>query len=224
MSISSNIQVLKTKIKDIAEKIDRNPEEIQVVAASKYANASQIKETFDAGVRIFGENRVQNLLEKQEQLKDLPIRWHFIGNLQTNKVKKVVGKVELIQSVGSLKLAHEINKRALNVSIVQPILMQVNISMEESKSGVKPSESLQIAKDIANLEGIKLKGLMSIAPFAEDEEILVEHFSLSKKIFDDIHRELGRGFDLLSMGMSNDYELALAYGSNMVRIGSAIFA
>ncbi len=224
MSISSNIKILKTKIKDIAKKADRDSGEIQIVVASKYANASQIKNAFDAGVSVFGENRVQELLEKQEQLRDLPIKWHFIGNLQTNKVKKVVGKVELIQSVDSLKLAHEINKRALNASIVQPVLMQVNTSREESKSGVEPSKSLQIAKEIANLDGIDLKGLMGIAPLTDDEEILRRHFSSSKKIFVEIQTELGHGFKWVSMGMSNDFELAIACGSNMLRLGSAIFA
>ena len=223
MSISSNIQTLRTKIKDIAQKADRDPEKIQIVVASKYANASQVKDAFDAGVRVFGENRVQDLLEKQEQLKDLSIRWHFIGNLQTNKVKKVVGKVELIQSVDSLKLAQEINKRALNASIVQPVLMQVNASREESKGGVEPSKSLQIAQEIANLDGIDLKGLMGIAPLTDDKEILKRHFSLSKKIFAEIQTELGHGFRWLSMGMSNDFELGIVCGSNMLRIGSAIF-
>ena len=224
MSIQSNIQTLKTKIKHISKKANRDSEEIQIVVASKYANASQIKNAFDAGVSVFGENRVQELLEKQEQLRDLPIKWHFIGNLQTNKVKKVVGKVELIQSVDSLKLAHEINKRALNASIVQSVLMQVNTSREESKSGVEPSKSLQIAKEIANLDGIDLKGLMGIAPLTDDEEILRRHFSLSKKIFVEIQTELGHGFKWVSMGMSNDFELAIACGSNMLRLGSAIFA
>lgn len=213
ISIKENVRRVKSKI----------PGNVKIVAASKYATAEQIKEAHEAGLKIFGENRVQDLLQKQEVLSDLPLEWHFIGHLQTNKVKKIIGRVALLHSVDSLKLADEISKCSIEIHKKQPILMQVNISLEATKGGFKPSESLQIARQIANLEGIELVGLMSIAPFTSEKDVLEKHFAQAKRLFNTIKSDLVPGFKWLSMGMSNDFETAIRYGANLLRLGSIIF-
>ncbi len=213
ISIKSNIESIKQKISC----------HVQIVAASKYADSSQIKEAYGAGIEIFGENRVQDLLQKQKELPDLPVEWHFIGHLQTNKVNKIVGKVGLIHSVDSLDLAQKISKRAQHLGIEQLILMQVNISSEPTKSGFEPDKSLQMAKKIAMLKGISLAGLMTMAPNVSEAKIVDDHFNLARQKFDKIKAEIGEGFKWLSMGMSNDFELAIKHGANMLRLGSVIF-
>lgn len=223
MAISRNIETLQKRILTVCKSVGRNPQEIKIVAASKYANIEQVKEACRAGIQFFGENKVQDLLLKQEVLKDLPIKWHFIGRLQSNKVSKLVGKVVLIHSVDSAKLAQQINKIAQKANIKQEILLQVNISEEQSKGGFKASESLQKLTEIGKLEAIEVKGLMTIAPLTTEEKILSDHFSESKNLFDRLRNELGPGFEWLSMGMSNDFEMALRYGANMLRLGSVIF-
>jgi len=213
MSIARNTEIILKKI----------PEGVKIIAASKYAAAGQIKEAYEAGLKAFGENRVQDLLQKQAALSDLPLEWHFIGHLQTNKVKKVVGRIELIHSVDSLKLAVEVSERAFEIRKKQPVLMQVNISLEPTKGGFGPSESLQIARRIANLKGIQLAGLMTIAPFTSEKDVLEKHFAQAKELFDSVQRDLGPGFKWLSMGMSNDFEIAIRHGANLLRLGSIIF-
>ncbi len=223
MSISIKVKSTLERIEAKSKEIGVDPKNIVVIGASKYASAEKIREANSAGINVFGENKVQDLLKKEQVLKDLSLKWHFIGHLQTNKVKKIIGQVELIHSVDSIRLAEEINKRAYSQEKKQFVLLQTNISSESSKSGFKPSESLQKAKDIAKLDGIKVKGLMTIAPFTNKEEILRNHFNKSEKLFDAIKENTGDEFELLSMGMSNDFEIAMEYGANILRLGSVLF-
>ncbi|RJQ31156.1 MAG: YggS family pyridoxal phosphate-dependent enzyme [Actinobacteria bacterium] len=221
----SKVNRLKEDIVKICQKTDRYPQEISIVAASKYANANQILEAADCGIEIFGENKVQDFRQKQKVVGN-KVKWHFIGHLQTNKVKYVVGKVDLIQSVDTLKLANSINKRAQKIAIIQPILLEVNIGDEESKYGFSVNDFSQNITELSYLSNIKVEGLMAMAPYLADVEKTRPYFCNLKKIFDKLKTELkydNIDLKILSMGMSNDYKVAIEEGSNMVRIGSAIF-
>lgn len=187
-----------------------------LIAVSKTKSVSMIKEVYDLGVRDFGENKVQELLSKKPELPE-DIRWHMIGHLQTNKVKDVVGNVYLIHSVDSLKLAHEIEKVALKKDVTVDILCEINIANEESKYGFKASEIEQAIKEIKELKNINLRGLMCVAPYQDDPEDNRKYFKQMKELKDKYNLEL------LSMGMSNDYKVALSEGSNYIRVGTLIF-
>ena len=193
-------------------------------AVTKTHPASDINEAIDAGITDIGENKVQEILDKYDEVK--PVRWHMIGHLQTNKVKYIIDKVSLIHSVDSYKFAEEINKRAAQHGIVMDILIQVNSAMEESKFGITTDETDSLIEEILkNCPNIRIRGLMCIAPFAENPGDAAKYFRAVKEIYDryaDAPRE-GLDFKYLSMGMSNDFETAIAEGSNLIRIGTAIF-
>lgn len=199
--------------------ISKLPSHVTLVAASKAKSPEIIKEAYDAGQMIFGENYVQELEKKYTSplLRDLDIEWHFIGNLQRNKVKHIIDKVSLIQSVSNIKLAHEINKRAKAISKVQNILVEINIGDEDSKGGVNINEINSLVEEVKASSNLKLKGLMILPPFLDDPVELRPYFKQTKTIFDQIG-----SLDILSMGMSGDWEEAIKYGSNMVRIGTAL--
>lgn len=209
------------------------PEDVRLVAVSKFHPSSDIIEAYEAGQRRFGESRVQELVTKYEELEGicLDIQWHFIGPLQTNKVKYLAPFVDMIESVSSLKLLEEINKQALKHQRRIPILLEVYVAKEETKSGFTTSEVLEVVEYIYRhqdkLSGIRLSGLMAMASFTDDEAQIAREFAQVKELFDQI-RHGGRlvepeAFDELSMGMSGDYLIALQHGSTLVRIGSAIF-
>lgn len=221
--IAKNLAVVKKRINEACKKTGRNPDEIKLVAVSKEVDEASVEKGIEAGISDFGENRVQELQRKYGIVKN-KANWHFVGHLQKNKVKYIIGLVELIHSVESLKLVEEINKRAGSTGIVQKILVQVNISGEQQKYGIHPSETEEFLNEVSDFEHISVKGLMMMAPFVEAEETRVFHKSM-KKIFDEVKKKDIYGVELkyLSMGMTNDFEVAIEEGSNLVRIGTAIF-
>jgi pyridoxal phosphate enzyme (YggS family) len=220
--ILSNYNELTEDIKRICQNLGRNFEEIKLIAVSKTFPSEQIAYLFKTGHLDFGENRVQELKSKYDELKDLPVKWHLIGHLQTNKVKFIVDFVHLIHSVDSLKLADEINRNAKRINRVIDILIQVNTSREEQKSGVEIAETKNLCKEISELENLNLKGLMTIGKLTDDEKIIRDNFKTLKYLYEDL-KNIHKGFEYLSMGMTSDYEIALEEGANMLRIGSAIF-
>ena len=224
MSIKENIEKINAVKNAAARRAGRDGSEILLCAVTKTHPASDINEAIDAGITDIGENKVQEILDKYDELK--PVRWHMIGHLQTNKVKYIIDKVSLIHSVDSYKLAEEINKRAAQHGIVMDILIQVNSAMEESKFGITTDETDSLIEEILkNCPNIRIRGLMCIAPFAENPGDAAKYFRAVKEIYDryaDAPRE-GLDFKYLSMGMSNDFETAIAEGSNLIRIGTAIF-
>ncbi len=224
MSIAERLRDVEKRIADAAHRAGRNPEDITLVAVSKGFSIDRIKEAIDAGIRIFGENKVQELLPKIEGA-GVGISWHFIGHLQSNKVKYIVGEVDLIHSIDSLKLSEEVNQRANTRGIVQNILLEVNVSGEERKFGIAPNEVIKTVEAVSKLGNLALRGLMTIAPYSETPEDSRPHFSKLREIRDEIKR-LGicySDFGQLSMGMSNDFGVGIEEGATLVRIGSAIF-
>ena len=179
---------------------------------------------YDAGSRDFGENKVQEMCDKIEQLPT-DIRWHMIGHLQTNKVKYIVGRVSLIHSVDSLHLAQEIEKQAAKLDVIVPILIEVNIAEEESKFGIHKEETISLVREVAALPHIRIQGLMTIAPYVENPEDNRAYFRGIKQLSVDIARENidNVSMDCLSMGMTGDYEVAIEEGATMVRVGTGIF-
>ena len=195
-----------------------------LVAVTKTHPADIINEAIDAGATDIGENKAQEIMDKYDQVK--PVRWHMIGHLQTNKVKYIIDKVDMIHSVDSLKLAKEINKRAANHDKIMDVLVQVNSAQEESKFGVTSEETGELIDAIlANCPNVKICGLMCIAPFDENPDNVRKYFAELKKLYDDYkkieHDNLD--FKYLSIGMSHDYKVTIEEGSNLVRVGTAIF-
>lgn len=206
------------------EKVGRAKDDVTLIAVSKTKPASDIQTLYDYGVRDFGENKVQELTSKYEELpKD--IRWHLIGHLQTNKVKYIVDKVYLIHSVDSVKLAMEIEKEAAKKDIIVNILVQVNVANEDTKFGLDNSEVTNIVEEIAKLPHIRIKGLMTIAPFVDDGEENRKYFNELKELSVDIKAKNIDNvcMDMLSMGMSGDYTTAIEEGATHVRVGTSIF-
>jgi len=220
--IKQNYEILTDDIRRICDNIGRNYEEITLIAVSKTFPASDILELHNLGQTEFGENKVQEMSAKHTELVGQSINWHLIGHLQTNKIKYIIDFVKLIHSVDSVKLALEINKYAEKAGRIIDILVQVNTSFEPQKSGSTINESRNLCEKISALEFINLRGLMTIGLFTDDTEIIRNNFRALKRAFDEIKPGY-RNFDYLSMGMTSDYEIALTEGSNMLRIGSAIF-
>ncbi|MEK6678371.1 MAG: YggS family pyridoxal phosphate-dependent enzyme [Nitrospirota bacterium] len=220
-TIAENIENVQNRIKRAAEKVGRNAKEIKLVTVTKTVDVNRIKEAVEAGLRIFGENRVQEALPKLKEIGKIAL-WHFIGHLQTNKVKDVVGSFELIHVVDSLRLLEEIDKQAKKRDIVQEILIEVKLSEEESKFGMTENGLLPLIERASEFENIKILGLMTIPPFFDDAEKTRPYFKRLCEIRDEAEK---RGFRLpeLSMGMSHDFEIAIEEGATMVRIGTAIF-
>ncbi|MEM7163198.1 MAG: YggS family pyridoxal phosphate-dependent enzyme [Bacteroidota bacterium] len=200
------------------------PEEVVLVAVSKTKPVSAIEEAYDAGHRHFGENRVQELVEKEERLSS-DIKWHHIGHLQTNKVKYIASFVHLIHAVDSEKLLQEIDKQAKKHNRIIDILLQVHIAQEESKFGFQWDILSKLISDnnLINYSNVKIRGLMGMATFTHDEDQVRSEFQKLKKYFDHIRRHFNEEFSILSMGMSGDFEIAIEEGSTMVRVGSKIF-
>ncbi len=213
-------------IKQNLEKIKQQlPSNVQLVVVSKFRPIEQLIEVYESGEREFAENRVQEMVTKYEALpKD--INWHLIGHLQTNKVKYIAPFVSLIHSVDSLELAQEISKQALKNNRIIPILLQVHVAQEDSKFGLKPEMVETVCKQIIELPNIKIKGVMGMATFTEDEILIKKEFRQLKGIFDTLKETYFKNdenFNTLSMGMSSDYKLAVEEGSTLVRIGSLVF-
>lgn len=225
MSIAENVARIRAEIAEAAIACGRDPREIKLCAATKMNDADAVHQAIRAGVDCCGENRVQELTEKlrQNAYDGAPV--HFIGHLQTNKVRQVVGKVDLIQSVDSLRLLEAIDREAKHLGIVQDILLEVNVGMEESKSGFSPEEILPMVEKSVQYSNICIRGLMAIPPIShnsgENRKFFQKMFQLSVDITNKIEDNVE--VDCLSMGMSGDYLDAIACGSTMVRIGTAIF-
>ncbi len=218
-----NYLLIKENIKKAAEEIGKGPESITLLAATKTVDIDVINHAIESGIEYIGENRVQEFLSKKDGY--LPCHRHFIGHLQTNKVKDIVPNVELIHSVDSLHLAKEISKVSKKLNKVTDILLEVNIGREENKSGFFEEELLQNLIEIAKLDGIRIKGLMAIPPVCENENENAEYFNKMRKLFIDIGAKKidNSSMEFLSMGMSDDYVSAIKNGANIVRIGTALF-
>lgn len=224
MCVEINILEVKERISKICNRIGRNPEEITLIAVSKTFPISKILELNRTGQIDFGENKVQELRNKYNNinLHSGKINWHMIGHLQTNKVKEIIAFIHLIQSVDSLKLAKEIDVNGKKINRVINVLMQVNTSEEEQKHGVSITDAKNLCWEISQLANVKMRGLMTMAVLTEDAELIRENFKVLKNLYDDLKKDFN-DFEYLSMGMTNDYEIALEEGANMLRIGSAIF-
>ena len=224
MSIAENIAVIREKIAAAAKEVGRDPGEILLVGASKMNDAAACRAAVAAGIDALGENRVQEMTAKLAQDAYTGAPLHFIGHLQRNKVKQVVGKVDLIQSVGSLELLSEIEKAAEKLEIVQDILLEVNIGMEEAKSGFAPGSVEEAAKAALQCPHVRVLGLMTIPPADASPEENRGYFRKVCALYVDINGKLFHNdFKYLSMGMSGDYEDAIRAGATMVRVGTAIF-
>ncbi len=222
--LSKNYDYVQKQIDDACDKAKRNREDVQLIAVSKTKPVSMLEELYVHGCRDFGENKVQELVEKYETLpKD--IRWHMIGHLQRNKVKYIVDKVYLIHSVDSLRLAEEISKEAVKKNVTVNILIEVNVAQEETKFGLKTEETEELVKSISALPGICVKGLMTIAPYVENAEENRQYFRNLKQLSVDIMRKNIDNVSMgsLSMGMSGDYIVAVEEGATFVRVGTSIF-
>ncbi len=222
--IRDNMAEVKSNIENACEKAGRKPEEVTLIAVSKTKPVPMLQEAYEAGARDFGENKVQELVDKIPQLPG-DIRWHMIGHLQRNKVKYIVDKVYLIHSVDSLRLAEEISKEALKKQVEVNILVEVNIAQEESKFGTGEMEAIALVEEIAKLPGIRIKGLMTIAPFVENPEKNREYFYKLKQLSVDIMQKNidNVSMNILSMGMTGDYTVAVEEGATYVRVGTGIF-
>jgi pyridoxal phosphate enzyme (YggS family) len=223
-TIRENIEAIKGRMDEITVRSGREPGEVLLVAVTKTRTAEEINEAIDAGITDIGENRVQEIMEKFEAVK--PVRWHMIGHLQTNKVKYIIDKVSMIHSVDSFRLAEEIDRRAAQHNKEMDILVQVNAAREESKFGITSEETGKLIEDILEkCPNIRIRGLMCIAPYEEDPENARVWFREVKTLYDRYsqlsHPNLE--FRYLSMGMSHDFEAAILEGSNLIRIGTAIF-
>ncbi len=218
------LEQVQQNIRKACERAGRDPSEVTLIAVSKTKPNEVLQEAYDAGVRVFGENKVQELVGKMDSLPD-DIQWHMIGHLQRNKVKYIAGRVALIHSVDSFRLAEEINIQAKKRGIIIPILVEVNIGEESSKFGVHAEDTIELVRQIAELDGVSIKGLMTIAPYVVDSEENRPLFHKIKELAIDIHNENidNVSMGILSMGMTNDYEVAVEEGATMVRVGTGIF-
>lgn len=222
--LKERLEEVEENIQEACRRAGRDRSEVTLIAVSKTKPAEILKEAYDLGVRVFGENKVQELTEKFEVLpKD--IRWHMIGHLQTNKVKYIADKVELIHSVDSLRLAETIEKEAAKRGRVIDILVEVNVAEEESKFGLKKEEVIPFIEKVAGFSHINVRGLMTIAPFVENPEKNRSVFADLRKLSVDITAKNidNVNVSILSMGMTNDYEVAIEEGATMVRVGTGIF-
>ena len=222
--LKENLESVEKRIEQTCRHVGRKRDEVTLVAVSKTKPVSMLQEAYDLGVRVFGENKVQEIRDKYEALPR-DIEWHMIGHLQTNKVKYIIDKVKLIHSVDSLRLAETIEKEAEKHNCTADILLEVNVAEEESKFGLKTEEVIPVYEKILQYPHINVKGLMTIAPFVENPEKNRSVFADLHKLYVDIKRKnIDNGtVSILSMGMTNDYEVAIEEGATMVRIGTGIF-
>lgn len=222
--ITENLEQVRKNIDEACRMAGRDPKEVTLIAVSKTKPVSMLKEAYDAGARCFGENKVQEIMDKHPQLPE-DIQWHMIGHLQRNKVKYIVDKVSMIHSVDSLRLAQTIEQEAAKHNVCVPVLLEVNVAQEESKFGLKMDEVLPLIETIADFPHIKVQGLMTIAPYVENAEDNRDFFRQLKKLSVDIEAKNinNVSMSVLSMGMTGDYQVAVQEGATMVRVGTGIF-
>lgn len=222
MGISENINEILLDIK----KLSPYPEKVNLVAVTKYVDIETIKDVLKGGARILGENKVQVLTKKHEELLDYSInhKWHFIGNLQKNKVKYIARFIDMIHSINKLSLAEEINKRAKEHNRIIEVLIEINLFQEDSKEGYDYQDFLNDIPALLSLENIKIKGLMTMAPYTDNEDFIRNGFKKLRELKDELNiLYFNDSLTELSMGMSNDYKLALEEGATLIRVGSKIF-
>lgn len=222
--IRENLEQVRKNIEEACKEVGRDPSEVTLIAVSKTKPVPLLREAYDAGARCFGENKVQEIMDKYPQLPE-DIQWHMIGHLQRNKVKYIVDKAAMIHSVDSLRLAEVIEQEAAKHKVQVPILLEVNVAEEESKFGLKMDEVLPLIETVSGFPHIRIRGLMTIAPYVEDPEENRDIFRQLKKLSVDIEAENINNVNMsvLSMGMTGDYQVAVQEGSTMVRVGTGIF-
>ena len=228
MSISDNIARVKQRISDVAARVGRNPNSITLMAVSKVVEPERIHQAYEAGIRVFGENRVQEFADKTSAVQDLAqAEWHLIGHLQSNKANKASGLFHAIDSVDSVRLAQKLDQAAQQAGKILPILIEVNVGGEDNKSGIAPGsrELEELLNSASSLQSLQVQGLMTIPPYTEDPEGARTYFRKLRDLRDQIAaRKLpGIRMEVLSMGMSHDFEIAIEEGSTCIRVGTAIF-
>ena len=224
MSVAENLKTIRDRVDAACERAGRRPEEVALIAVSKTKPLSMLQEAYEAGARDFGENKVQEILEKYPEMPE-DARFHMIGHLQTNKVKQVVGKAVLIHSVDSLHLAEKIEQEAAKRDLTADILLEVNVAREESKFGLMLEEVIPLLEEVKNLPHVRVRGLMTIAPNVENPEENRKHFKKLYQLYVDIKsKNIDNGtMSVLSMGMTGDFEVAVEEGATMIRVGTGIF-
>ncbi|MBI4972391.1 MAG: YggS family pyridoxal phosphate-dependent enzyme [Candidatus Omnitrophica bacterium] len=228
--IKENIAKIRERIGLVCSRVNRDYKEITIIAVSKGRSAQEIEEAIEVGITDIGENRIQEAILKYNDITSQRanaqrIKWHMVGHLQTNKVKEAVKIFDLIQSVDSLRLAQEIDKQAAKINKIQDILIEVNVAQEASKFGLKPEETIPAVKEINKLKNVNIKGLMTIAPIVDHLEESRPYFKKLKELLEELNarRTTHYALRILSMGMSDDFEVAIEEGANMLRLGRAIF-
>lgn len=222
--LKENLQQVEERIAQACARAGRDRSEVTLIAVSKTKPVEMLQEVYDAGIRTFGENKVQEICEKYDRLPQ-DIAWHMIGHLQRNKVRQVIDKAALIHSVDSYRLAQEISVQAQKKNLQMPILIEVNIAEEESKFGISADDTIRLVEEIAALPNLQIRGLMTIAPYVTDAEENRLYFRQIKQLSVDIKNKNidNVSMDILSMGMTGDYEVAIEEGATMVRVGTGIF-
>ncbi|MEE3432667.1 MAG: YggS family pyridoxal phosphate-dependent enzyme [Lachnospiraceae bacterium] len=222
--IKENLANVRKNIEDACKKVGRDVSEVTLITVSKTKPLSDLRIAYEEGSRDFGENKVQELVSKIDEMPS-DVKWHLIGHLQRNKVKYIAGKVAMIHSVDSYRLAEEINVQAKKNSCVIPILIEINIAGEDTKFGIKPEEAEELIREISELENVKVSGLMTIAPNVANPEENRAYFKAMKDLFVDISSKNIDNVEMkvLSMGMTNDYTVAVEEGATMIRVGTGIF-
>ncbi len=223
-AVQENYKDVEKRVAAACDRAGRSRKEVTLIAVSKTKPVEMVRDLMDIGVKDFGENHAQEVVAKTEAITE-PLNWHFIGHLQRNKVKYVVGRACLIHSVSSLRLAEEIQKEALKKNLVMPVLIEVNIADEETKSGISEEEALALVRQASELPNLKIRGLMAIAPPVDDPEENRGYFRQMRELRDTIEAMKLPGVEMteLSMGMTGDFEVAIEEGATMVRVGTAIF-
>ena len=224
MSITENLSMVENKIAAACKRSGRERDEVKLIAVSKTQPVEAIREAIEYGINSFGENRVQELREKTEIIKD-NLDWHLIGHLQTNKVKFVVGKVSLIHSLENIRLAEALDKEAAKLGITVDVLAEINVAKEASKFGVNPEDAENFIREVSKFPNINIKGLMTVAPYTDISEENRKYFRQLKKIMVDLNSKNihNVSMNVLSMGMTGDYEVAIEEGATLVRVGTGIF-
>ena len=222
--LADKLNLVKKNIENACETAGRSPQEVTLIAVSKTKPVEMLKEAYDAGARVFGENKVQEIMDKYDQMPS-DVQWHMIGHLQRNKVKYIIDKVSMIHSVDSVRLAETIEKEAAKKEICMPVLIEVNVAEEESKFGLTAEEVLPFLEEISSYQHIKVMGLMTIAPFVSNSEDNREVFKKLYQLYVDIRSKNidNVNMSVLSMGMTGDFEVAVEEGATMIRVGTGIF-
>lgn len=222
--IKDNIDSIRNNIEDVCKKLGKDPTCVTIIAVTKTVDPERINYAVKCGMKDLGENKVQEVMAKYENVEG-NVNWHLIGHLQTNKVKYIIDKVALIHSVDSIGLAEEIGRRAVKAGMEKDVLVQVNVAQEDTKFGIEYKDTEAFVKQLSEISGIRVKGLMTIAPYSEDPEQVRPVFRRLKEMFDTLSAANISNTEMkyLSMGMTNDYKVAIEEGSNMVRVGTGIF-